>query len=211
MLSSYLEFRSRSVEAICLLNRSPVLRSALPNRRLLLIRHCESSGQSPDSQLTHLGFRQTDALADFLTGRQIDFVVSSVFRRARQSIEPFAAARGLRVHVEPRFNERTMSKHPISHWRDVVRDSFDDPDLRAPGGESAREVLDRAWSGINELVDGGYELPLAVTHGNLLSLVLNSLDDAFGFEGWESLSNPDVYILQRTMDDRVTYERLWTP
>ena len=100
MLSSYLEFRSRSVEAICLLNRSPVLRSALPNRRLLLIRHCESSGQSPDSQLTHLGFRQADALADFLTGRQIDFVVSSAFRRARQSIEPFAAARGLRVHVE---------------------------------------------------------------------------------------------------------------
>ena len=159
--------------------------------------------------MTHLGFRQADALADFLTGRQIDFVVASAFSRARQSIEPFASANGLMVRVDSRFNERTLSKSPISHWRDVVRDSFDDLDLRAPGGESAREVLDRAWSGINELLDGGCDLPLAVTHGNLLSLVLNSLDDTFGFEGWERLSNPDVYMLQRTMDERVTSERLW--
>ena len=194
-----------------MLNSSQSLRSALPNRSLLLIRHCESSGQSPDSHLTHLGFRQADALADFLTGRQIDFVVASAFRRARQSIEPFASANGLIVRVDSRFNERTLSKSPISHWRDVVRDSFDDLDLRAPGGESAREVLDRAWSGINELLDGGYELPSAVTHGNLLSLVLNSLDDTFDFEGWENLSNPDVYMLQRRMDGRVTYDRLWNP
>ena len=194
-----------------MLNSSQSLRSALLNRSLLLIRHCESSGQSPDSQLTHIGFRQADALANFLTGRKIDFVVASAFRRARQSIEPFASANGLMVRVDSRFNERTLSKSPISHWRDVVRDSFDDLDLRAPGGESAREVLDRAFSGINELLDGGCDLPLAVTHGNLLSLVLNSLDDTFGFEGWERLSNPDVYMLQRTMDERVTYERLWTP
>ena len=194
-----------------MLNSSQSLRSALPNRSLLLIRHCESSGQSPDSQLTHIGFRQADALANFLTGRKIDFVVASAFRRARQSIEPFATANGLMVHVDSRFNERTLSKSPISHWRNMVRDSFDDLDLRAPGGESAREVLARAWNGINELLDGGCDLPLAVTHGNLLSLVLKSLDDTFGFEGWERLSNPDVYMLQRTMDERVTYERLWTP
>lgn len=182
-----------------------------PDKKLLLVRHCQSSGQSPESPLTPFGEQQANALTEFLTGRQIDFVVASAFRRARQSIEPFVTANGLMLRVDSRFNERTLSKSPISHWRDVVRDSFDDRDLRAPGGESAREVLDRAWSGINELLDGGYELPLAVTHGNLLSLVLNSLDDTFGFEGWESLSNPDVYILQRTMDERVTYERLWTP
>ena len=155
--------------------------------------------------------RQADALADFLTGRKIDLVVASAFMRARQSIEPFAAANGLMVHVDPRFNERTLSDSPMDHWRDMVRGSFDDLDLRAPGGESAREVLDRAWSGINGLLEGGYELPLAVTHGNLLSLVQNSVDDTFGYEGWESLSNPDVYMLERGMDDRVTFERLWAP
>ena len=92
----------------------------------------------------------------------------------------------------------------------MIRDSFIDPDMRAPGGESGREVLERAWACLNELLDGGHNLPLAVTHGNLLSLVLNSVDPAFGgYAGWEALSNPDVYLLQDSGDGRLGFERLW--
>ena len=42
-----------------------------------------------------------------------------------------------------------------------------------------------------------------------MSLVLNSLDPGFGYRGWESLSNPDVFLLQESEDGRVTFERLW--
>ena len=65
-----------------------------------------------------------------------------------------------------RLNERTLSDGPLESLRKLIRDSFKDLDLRAPRGELAREVLDRAWASLNALLKGGYQLPLAVTHGN---------------------------------------------
>ena len=165
----------------------------MADRRLLLVRHCQSSGQAPDAALTEIGLEQARALADFLAGRGVDMIVSSAYRRAQQSIAPFAAAAGLAVHTDPRLNERTLSDRPVENWRELIRDSFDDVDLRAPGGESAREVLERAWAGLTSILDGGFQLPLVVTHGNLMSLVFRSLDSSFGYTQWENLTNPDVY------------------
>ena len=184
-------------------------------RRLLLVRHCTSSGPRPDDPLSAAGLAEAEALAGFLAGRGIDAAVASAYRRAQQSIEPFAARAGLTLRIDPRLNERTLAAGPggewrsTVNWRDVVRDSFDDPDLRAPGGETPREVLRRAWAALNELLDGGYRLPAAATHGQLMALVLTSLDPGFGFSGWESLSNPDVYLLQDAGDGLMTFERLW--
>jgi hypothetical protein len=42
-----------------------------------------------------------------------------------------------------------------------------------------------------------------------MALVLTSLDKGFGFSGWESLSNPDVYLLHDAGDGRLAFERLW--
>ena len=67
-------------------------------------------------------------------------------------MEPFASISDLPVHTDARLNERVLSAEPIKNWQDVVRDSFDDHDLRAPGGESARKVLDRAWAALDEII-----------------------------------------------------------
>lgn len=139
----------------------------------------------------------------------IDRIVSSTYTRAQQSVEPFAATVGLPVHLDHRLIERTLSGRPIDNWREVIRDSFGDLDLRVPGGESARAVLDRGWAAITELLDGGHRLPIAVTHGNLLSLILSSLAPEFGYDGWESLTNPDVFALKEAADGRLVFERLW--
>lgn len=178
-------------------------------RRLILIRHCQATGQEPDAALTEAGLRQAESLRDFLADQPIDAVGASEYRRASQSAEPLADALGLAVQVDARLNERKLSEAPIDYWRKIVRDSFADPDLRGPGGESAREVSERAWAGLNDLLHGGCQLPAVVTHGNLLSLVLHSLDATFGYEGWEALSNPDVYLLESAEPGRFTFRRIW--
>ena len=129
--------------------------------------------------------------------------------RARQSIEPFASGSNLSINTDARLNERTLSAEPLDNWQDFVCNSFDDHDLRAPGGESAREVLTRAWAALDEIFDADHVTPLVVTHGNLLALVLHSLDDTFGFEGWESLSNPDVFVLEGVGTGQMRFERIW--
>lgn len=165
--------------------------------RLLLIRHCESAGQAPDAALTATGRRQADALARFLADYPIDRIASSSYARARQTVEPYAAGAGLTVHEDDRLIEQTLGSPPVESWRQVLRDSFNDPDFRLPGGESGRDVLSRGWQALGELLGGGHRLPVAVTHGRFLSVILNSLDDRFGYDAWQALSNPDVFALEQ--------------
>ena len=179
--------------------------------QLILVRHCEASGQQPSAALTDTGLRQARTLAEFLSSMPVDRIVASAYVRAQQSIEPLAQRLGLPVQVDPRLNERNLSPRPIAGWRDVVRQSFEDWDRRAPGGESAREVLARAWACLNNLRDEGHRRPLVVTHGNLMSLVLHSLDPSFGYAGWLDLTNPDVYALQSDASGRLVFRRLWRP
>ena len=178
-------------------------------RKLLLVRHCKASGQELDATLTEVGAKQAETLAGFLSDMGVDKIVSSTYRRAQQSIEPFATSMGLAIQIDHRLDERTLSASPIDNWREVVRDSFDDMDLRAPGGESAREVLTRGWACLIDLLDNGWVLPLAVTHGNLMALVLASLDSGFGYRGWKELSNPDAFILRDAPDGRFEFVRIW--
>lgn len=176
---------------------------------LLLIRHCAATGQLPDAPLSDAGVQQAQALAEFLSDYPIDHITTSEYLRARQSIEPFASRSGLRIHTDARLNERILSAEPLDNWQDVVRDSFYDHDLRAPGGESAREVLARAWAALDEILDADHAMPLVVTHGNLLALILHSLDHTFGFQGWKSLSNPDVFVLDDAGSGQMRFESIW--
>ena len=178
-------------------------------RRLILVRHCEATGQSPDARLTPAGLQQAEQIRDFLADEPIDLVVSSEFLRARQSAGPLALSKGLRPEIDHRWNERAISAEPVENWRQILRDSFTDYDLSGPGGESARAALGRVWSAIDELWARDCRLPVAVTHGNLVSLALHSVDGAFGYEGWEGLTNPDVYLLERMPDGRLRYRRMW--
>lgn len=177
--------------------------------RLLLIRHCESTGQDPEAALTEAGMRQAEALARFLSPFPVDRVATSPFSRARQTIAPFAAAAGLPVRADQRLVEQRLAAGPVEHWRDAVRASCRDPDFRLPGGESARDVLDRGWPALTELLGGRHRLPVVVTHGKFLSVILNSLDAGFGYEAWQALSNPDVFALVDAAGGDLRYERIW--
>ena len=176
--------------------------------RLLLVRHCQSTGQQPDAALSAAGHAQAHALAERLVAHPIDHLVSSSYRRAMATLAPFAARSGLVLHPDDRLVERRLSPEPIDAWREVVRRSFSDPDFRVPGGESGREVLERAWKALDEILARGHLLPAVASHGQLIALVLHSIDPTFGFAGWESLSNPDVHLIEGDVGGRLSFRRL---
>jgi 2,3-bisphosphoglycerate-dependent phosphoglycerate mutase len=47
------------------------------------------------------------------------------------------------------------------------------------------------------------------THGNLLALILNGLDSAFGYDFWWQLSFPDIYRLTFEGTAMTRVERIW--
>jgi 2,3-bisphosphoglycerate-dependent phosphoglycerate mutase len=176
--------------------------------RIALVRHCESAGQAPEAPLTETGHAQALDLVGRLSSLAIDHIVCSPYARARATIQPFAMRAGLPVHLDDRLAERRLSPEPIDNWRGFVRQSFDDPDSRAPGGESGRETLGRAWAAMESVLQGGHRLPVVVSHGQLLSLVLHSIDPGFGYAGWEALQNPDVYLLEGEPGPAFTFRRI---
>lgn len=173
---------------------------------LILVRHCQTTGQAPESELTALGRTQAGELAVFLAGFNIDHIVTSPYQRARDSIAPFAELRDLCPVIDDRLAERRLADTDLPHWRDVVQRAFVDLDHVEPGGESGRETLIRGWAAIHDAATAGKELPVVVGHGHLFGLVLHSIDPAFGFAGHAAMTNPDVFLLE---DEPWRFVRLW--
>jgi 2,3-bisphosphoglycerate-dependent phosphoglycerate mutase len=160
---------------------------------IIFLRHCESSGQAPEAPLTAKGFADARDLARRLEALGVDAVYSSPYARAVQTIEPFAAARGLPINIEPRLRERSLAAEAIDDWLEHIRLSFDDFDHRAPGGETLREAQTRGLAALRRIFEEGAACAVVASHGNLLASLLHSMDKRFGFAAWRAMANPALY------------------
>jgi 2,3-bisphosphoglycerate-dependent phosphoglycerate mutase len=177
-------------------------------REIVLVRHAAASGQAADAPLTPEGRRQAGELAHALGALGCDRLVTSPFRRAVESIEPFARRSGLAIETDERLIERALSSGHLPDWRDHLRRSFDDLDYCVEGGESARAAQERGVAALLA-ASAGIDRCVVVTHGNLLALILKWVDEKVGYERWEQLSNPDVFVLQ-IEGERRSFRRAWT-
>jgi 2,3-bisphosphoglycerate-dependent phosphoglycerate mutase len=178
---------------------------------IYLIRHAQATGQEPDAELTDEGLRQAKELAEMLADHPIQYIVSSPWKRALQTAAPLGKTVLQHIHTDERLQERVLSTLHLDNWIDVLERTYKDEDWMEEGGESSRfatarglEVLDELW---RRPEHGG----AVITHGNMLSLLIRSHDASFGFEEWKSLTNPDVYVLEKQQGDEVTHSirRIW--
>lgn len=173
-------------------------------KTIYLIRHCQATGQAPDAELTEAGRQQAHKLADFLEIQRVAHLVASPFTRAIQSIEPAADRLGLPIEVDDRWAERVLSMQDLPDWMGKLEESFGDAELKFAGGESGKEAADRAMEVMSEMKDG----TAAVTHGNLLGLLLKKIDSGYGFSEWQKLTNPDVYKVE-VENGHSSVARIW--
>ncbi|MCM3268785.1 histidine phosphatase family protein [Paenibacillus elgii] len=173
---------------------------------IYLIRHAQATGQAPDAALSPQGEAQAAILADLLHAFPVDAVVSSPYLRAMQTIRPLAQRAGLSVTTDDRLRERVLSTLDLPNWRDLLKHSFEEPDWSAEGGESGRMAMNRGVSVLRDILRTEAQRHIAVvTHGNLMTLMLQAFDSRFGYDRWEQLTNPDVY---RLLFDQGQFQRL---
>lgn len=162
-----------------------------------LLRHCSALGQQPDAGLTQEGEWQAHLLAELLEGENIDYVVSSPYRRAIDSILPFANKRSLTLQSDIRLRERELGVFPSElNWQDALEQTFDRIDLCFRGGESSAQAQKRALASLEEHLNGLSGNIIFVTHGNLLSLLLQYFDASIGFSFWSALKTPDLFQIE---------------
>jgi probable phosphoglycerate mutase len=134
---------------------------------VLLIRHGQSEGNAEKrfgghtaTPLSSLGHRQAKATAAVLASESITTIYSSDLLRATETAEPLASLTGLKVHRSTAFRERSVGvmegltfqdaaeKHPDQYGALLRRDF----EHILTGGESYRQLLDRAWHKLDAII-----------------------------------------------------------
>jgi broad specificity phosphatase PhoE len=153
--------------------------------QVLLVRHAlplrSEPGQGSDPDLSDEGVAQIARLPEALARFPVSRVVSSPQRRAIQTAEPVAAARGLTVEVDDRFAEydrdlpayipveQIRAENP-QEWERLVQG-------RLPGAVDEGAFRARVLAAVNDLVaTGDPEDTVAVfSHGGVINLLLHEI------------------------------------
>ncbi|MCM3721640.1 MULTISPECIES: histidine phosphatase family protein [Solibacillus] len=176
--------------------------------KLYIIRHAESEGQDPKAKLTVAGKEESEQLANFLEQYPIELVISSPFTRALHTIEPFVRKNKIPFKIDHRLRERLLSDENLPDWLEKLKQTYVDKDLKFTGGESSNEAIHRINELVEELKQSAHMSVVIVTHGNIMSLLLNHFQRHFGFDDWKQLSNPDVFEIEFSNEQTVV-NRVW--
>lgn len=178
----------------------------LPVLEIVLVRHAEAVpvGTPPwdvaddDRPLTEEGLRDADELAFELDAYSFHAAYSSPYARSLQTVTPTAARHSLEVQLLDDLRERRLTAGRSDDWPDVLARAWADPDFAAPGGESGRAAQLRGLRALDLLrarhAVGGRLL--VGSHGNLISLILQSLEPGVDHAFHVAMPNPAVFHLE---------------
>jgi len=167
-------------------------------KKIYLIRHCKATGQEPLAELTNEGKEKALDLVPILDGFHIDHIISSPYKRAVQTVKPFSESKGIPIIIEGNLQERVLSGEPLEDWLEKLRRTFVEKDLFFAGGESSNDALNRIQKIVGEVFENEQMHRVAiVSHGNILSLLINHYDQTFGYTQWQQMKNPDIFVLEQ--------------
>lgn len=161
---------------------------------VILVRHGETEwnksrriqGCNSNIPLNETGKQQVATLALRLKSEPIQAIYSSPLRRSLDTAQAIARYHQLEVRLEPdlrEFNlgelEGTKIEHLGKSYREIlIANSQGELLPRVPGGESLREVQQRAWSAIQRLVSQHSEGVIVVVshYFVLLTIICHGLN-----------------------------------
>lgn len=184
-----------------------------PHTTLYLVRHAQSHPTSrldePDWPLSELGVEQAQHLPRLLEPLGIQKIVSSPYIRCLNTIGPFADQFSIDIEIHEGLRERRITLQLREDFEDVMRRSWEDFSYALPGCENSQDAQERMGRTIDQIVRDYPGQRVAVSsHGNAISLYLNSLDPTFGHDEMFSIRNPDVMKLQAT-PMKVTHDSIF--
>ncbi|OBK98647.1 phosphoglycerate kinase [Mycobacterium asiaticum] len=153
--------------------------------QLLLIRHAlplrSDHGEGSDPELSDTGFQQVARLPEALDRFPLSRLVSSPQRRAIQTAEPVAAARGLPIEIDDRLAEYDRDQ---PHYIPIeqIRTEFPQEWARMSQGHLPSAVDEDAFrarvrAAIDDLVAAADpdETIAAFSHGGVINVVLHEI------------------------------------
>ncbi|WP_028609836.1 histidine phosphatase family protein [Paenibacillus harenae] len=144
------------------------------NTDFYLVRHAKKEKGIEDVAISAEGMLQAQRTARHFRNRQINKIVSSPLKRAKQTAQLLAEATKTTISEDIRLRER-------ANWGDLPGQTFEefvemwerctrDRDLSPPAGDSARKAGERLSACLFELsVEHPQDSIIIVTHGGLIT------------------------------------------
>ena len=174
---------------------------------IYFIRHCETDHKYKDEAtrpLTPKGLADCEIVTEFLQDKGVQVLASSPYKRAMDTIAPFAAQAGLEIELFEGLRERKPSDRWLAadeFWENV-RLQWADFDYHACGGESLNVVQSRNIAALNEVLAKHKGKTIAVgTHGTALSTIINYFDPDYGVDDFLAMSKIMPWAVRMEFND----------
>ena len=180
---------------------------------LYLVRHAHSNWTPDETRpLSPTGLKDAQSVARSLTRFPITQILSSPYKRARQTIDPYAERAELTIREDHRFRERDLGDIGLTSFRDAIKKTWLDLDFAYPDGESIHQAQSRALQALAEYLHTDTMKHVVIsTHGNLLTIILNHFNARIGYPFWENLTLPDIYRVNTKSTESPEILRIWQP
>ncbi len=173
---------------------------------IYFIRHCEPNYENHDDalrELTPKGQADTRLVTEYLQGKKIDAVLSSPFKRAIDTVLPFAQSAGLPVVTMEGLQERRVDSGWIEDFEGFTRRQWADFSYKLSDGESLGQVQERMVKCLEEILAQYDGRRVAVgSHGTALSVLVHTMRPAFGLEGFERIRHVMPWAVHFTFSGR---------
>lgn len=173
---------------------------------LYFVRHAEPDYGVHDDltrPLTEKGRRDCKLAADYLRPYPVSLVVSSPFRRARDTVAEVAESRGLEIVCVDAFRERKITDGWITNFPEYAERQWKDFAYRMENGECLAEVQERNVAALNALLTDYPNRTIAVgTHGTALSSIINYYDPAFLYKEFLNIVGLMPFIAHLSFEEK---------
>jgi len=184
-----------------------------PGNFIFLARHGQTDmnkakvlqGRGINADLNADGIEEAKSLGEFLQNIPFNTVSSSTLRRAVQTaskaLENIGVSENLSISTYTELEElswgvlegKNITDEPwASMYAETVQAWEQDKSYRPPGGESIRDVADRATKVLKDIAEKGGRFNLVVSHGRALRSILAATVD---ISSEPPIPNTALYIL----------------
>jgi 2,3-bisphosphoglycerate-dependent phosphoglycerate mutase len=181
---------------------------------LILVRHAQSAPDPalPERKwpLSELGRRQAVKLAPALAEFGVEALASSPYRRAIDTLRPYAGHAGLDIALDEDLRERALGGWlpNLADVEEAVRRMHADLDFQLDGGESGRACITRFDAALARVVAANPDRTVAVgAHGGVIGHLIARQGVALPDEFWKRIRNPHLFIFDARAERRWVGER----
>lgn len=168
------------------------------------VRHATPNFNNHDDltrELTTQGMKDRELVTAFLQDKEIDFIFSSPYKRAVDTIKEFADAQKMAITVIHDFRERKIGNAWIENFDKFCKEQWEDFDFKLSAGESLREVQERNICALNQVLETYADKNIVIgSHGTAISTIIHYFDPSFGYNEYDQIKNLMPWIVRFSFD-----------